>query len=156
MVLFDVSKYEVPDKKDVDMERTRHNVGIFLSAYLAARCRVGQPREPKITASFSMVPATHSNVNHAEAEMLLIQNEEAQEEFVYLHKLFFRGYSAIQHPFKPDITQRRKRIFHDRYISGYAIYYSAERNHISEDMTSQEASHALIQFASALELLEFK
>ncbi|HBI3722388.1 TPA: ArpU family transcriptional regulator, partial [Enterococcus faecalis] len=53
MVLFDVKKYETPDAKDVDMEQTKHNVSVFLSAYLAARCRVGQPREPKVTASFS-------------------------------------------------------------------------------------------------------
>ncbi|HBL1601993.1 TPA: ArpU family transcriptional regulator, partial [Enterococcus faecium] len=47
MVLFDVKKYETPSAKDVDMERTKHNVAVFLSAYLSARCRVGQPREPK-------------------------------------------------------------------------------------------------------------
>lgn len=52
MVLFDVKKYETPDAKDVDMEQTKHNVSVFLSAYLAARCRVGQPREPKVTVSF--------------------------------------------------------------------------------------------------------
>ena len=39
---------------------------------------------------------------------MLIQKEEAQEEFDYLHKLFVRGYSAIQHPHKPDVTERRK------------------------------------------------
>lgn len=41
MVLFDVKKYETPEAKDVDMERTKHNVAVFLSAYLSARCRVG-------------------------------------------------------------------------------------------------------------------
>lgn len=43
MVLFDVKKYETPEAKDVDMDRTKHNVGVFLSAYLSARCRIGQP-----------------------------------------------------------------------------------------------------------------
>lgn len=80
MVLFDVKKYETPDAKDVDMEQTKHNVSVFLSAYLAARCRVGQPREPKVTASFSLVPPSTAN-NTFEAEQMLIQKEEAQEEF---------------------------------------------------------------------------
>ena len=68
------------------MEQTKHNVSVFLSAYLAARCRVGQPREPKVTASFSLVPPSTAN-NVFEAEQMLIQKEEAQEEFDYLHKL---------------------------------------------------------------------
>ncbi|EMW5998695.1 TPA: ArpU family transcriptional regulator, partial [Enterococcus faecium] len=28
MVLFDVKKYETPSAKDVDMERTKHNVAV--------------------------------------------------------------------------------------------------------------------------------
>ena len=146
MVLFDVKKYETPDAKDVDMEQTKHNVSVFLSAYLAARCRVGQPREPKVTASFSLVPpSTANNVF-----------EEAQEEFDYLHKLFVRGYSAIQHPHKPDVTERRKRIFYDRYINGNPIYLAAQRNCISEESVKQESNMIIVQFASALELVAFK
>ena len=53
MVLFDVKKYETPSAKDVDMDLTKHNVGVFLSAYLSARCRVGQPREPKVLCKSS-------------------------------------------------------------------------------------------------------
>lgn len=155
MVLFDVKKYETPDAKDVDMEQTKHNVSVFLSAYLAARCRVGQPREPKVTASFSLVPPSTAN-NTFEAEQMLIQKEEAQEEFDYLHKLFVRGYSAIQHPHKPDITKRRKQIFYDRYIHGYSVNFTAERCHVSEELVKQESSVILIQFASALELVRFK
>ena len=156
MVLFDVSKYEMPAKENVDMERTKYNVGVFLGEYLASRSRVGQPREPKITSSFSLVPPTHSSVNHPEAEQLLIQNETAQEEFTYFHKLFVQGFSAVQHPFKPDITKRRKQIFYDRYIHGYSVNFTAERCHVSEELVKQESSVILIQFASALELVRFK
>lgn len=155
MVLFDVSKYETPSAKDVDMERTKHNVSVFLSAYLSARCRIGQPREPKVTASFSLVPPSTANSTF-EAEQMLIDKEEAQEEFIYLHKLFIRGYSAIQHPHKPDVTERRKRIFYDRYICGKAIFAVAERNHISEESVKQESNMIIVQFASALELVAFK
>lgn len=156
MALFDVSKYEMPAKENVDMERTKYNVGVFLGEYLASRSRVGQPREPKITSSFSLVPPTHSSVNHPEAEQLLIQNETAQEEFTYFHKLFVQGFSAVQHPFKPDITKRRKQIFYDRYIHGYSVNFTAERCHVSEELVKQESSVILIQFASALELVRFK
>lgn len=84
MVLFDVKKYETPEAKDVDMDRTKHNVGVFLSAYLSARCSIGQPREPKVTASYSLVPPSTAN-NTFEAERMMIEREEAQEEFEYLH-----------------------------------------------------------------------
>lgn len=94
MVLFDVKKYETPEVKDVDMERTKYNVAVFLSAYLSARCRAGQPREPKVTSSFSLVPPSTVNSTF-EAEQLLIDKEEAWEKFAYLHKLFIRGYASI-------------------------------------------------------------
>ena len=86
----------------------------------------------------------------------MIQKEEAWEEFEYLHNLFEKGFSVIQHPFKPEITQRRKTILYDRYILGYSIYVAAQRNHISEDLVSQDSTKSIVQFASALELLEFR
>ncbi len=155
MALFDVSKYEIPDPKNVDMDKTKHNVAVFLSAYQSARSRVGQPREPKVTSSFSLVPPSTRNANQGEAEQILIQNEEAQEEFTYLSDLFTKGFAAIQHPFKPDISQRRKGVFYDRYIKGMAIYLVAEKNHISEETVKQESITAIVQFASALELVIF-
>ena len=136
-------------------EKAKHNVGVFLSAYLSARCRVGQSREPKVTASYSLVPPSTVN-NVFEAERMLIDREEAQEEFEYLHKLFIRGYSAIQHPHKPDVTERRKKIFYDRYINGLSIYVTAQRNNTSEESVKLESNKIIIQFASALELVAFK
>jgi ArpU family phage transcriptional regulator len=155
MVLFDVSKYETPKPKDVDMEKTKHNVSVFLAAYLRARCRAGQPREPKVTSSFSLVPPSTAN-NTFEAEQLLIDKEEAWEEFAYLHKLFIRGYASIQHAHKPDITERRRKIFYDRYIHGNAVFGVAERTNLSEETVKQESNVIIIQFASALELVAFK
>lgn len=156
MALFDVTKYEVPDPKNVDIEKTKYNVSVFMAAYLSARCRVGEPREPQITSTFSIVPPTFSTENYAAAEELLIQKEEAINEFHKLHDLFERGFSAIQHPFKPEIAERRKKIFCQRYVNGLSVYLTAQRNHISEDLVSQESSKAIVQFASALELLEFR
>lgn len=83
MALFDVSKYETPSLENIDMERTKYNVGVFLLAYHSARTRVGQPREPKITSSLPMISPRFSNQNSAQAEEILIQNEDAKEEFFY-------------------------------------------------------------------------
>ncbi|MHC5215217.1 ArpU family phage packaging/lysis transcriptional regulator [Enterococcus sp. LJL128] len=156
MVLFDVSKYETPDPKDVNLDRTKYNVGVFMNAYLAARTRYGQPREPKLTSSFSLVPPASSGENNAEAEKILIENEEAREKFDYLHELFVLGFAAIQHPFKPEICDRRKKIFYNRYILGLSVYICSQQLHISEDLVSQDAALAIIQFADALELVEFR
>ncbi|MDT2830038.1 MULTISPECIES: ArpU family transcriptional regulator [Vagococcus] len=154
MALFDVKKYEVPDPKNVDIEKTKYNVGVFMQAYLSARSRVGQPREPKVTQSFSLIPPSTAN-NDFEAEQILIENEEAKEEFNYLHDLFIKGYASIQHPFKPEISERRKKIFYDRFILGKTIYLSAQRSFVSEETVKQESNIAIIQFSSALELVVF-
>ena len=66
------------------------------------------PAEGTKSNSFILFGSTINGQNTFEAEQMLIQKEEAQEEFDYLHKLFVRGYSAIQHPHKPDVTERRK------------------------------------------------
>ncbi len=154
MALFDVSKYEIPNPKNVDIEKTKANLGFFMTAYLAARCRVGQPREPKLTANFSPVPPSTVNNGHA-AEQMLIENEEAKEEFEELHNLFIKGYASIQHPFKPEITKRRKKVFYNRYILGKTIYATAQDIYVSEETVKQESTMGIIQFASALELVVF-
>ncbi|MEQ3452428.1 ArpU family transcriptional regulator [Enterococcus cecorum] len=155
MSLFDVTRYELPNANDVDLDETKYNIGVFLSAYFAARQRVGQPREPKLTASFSVIPP--STVKQSfEAESILISNEEAQEEFIHLHQLFIRGVAAVQHPFKPDIDKRRKNIFFKRFVNGMTIYECSMSLHISENLVKSESNVIIIQFASALELVAYK
>ena len=153
--MFDLAKYRLPAPKDVNLPATRQNVAVFLSAYLSSRCRVGQPREPRVTQSLSLFPPA-TNKTSFEAEQILIDNEEAQDEFNHLHQLFIKGYAAIQHPSNTDITERRKRIFFDRYIHGYSIYVTAQRSSISEDSVKQESNVIIIEFASALELIVMK
>ncbi len=153
---FNTAMYEQMDVKKVDLVETRRRLGVFLSAYLSARTRVGQPREPKITSSFSLVPPSFSNQNSAQAEDILIQNEDAKEEFYYLNDLFERGFSTVQHPFKPEISNRRKQVFYDRYILGKSIYVVAQSNHISEETVKQDSIAALVQFCEALGILVLK
>lgn len=153
MALFYVSEHEMLDPKKIDMKKTKYNVGVFLSAYLSARSRARQPREPKITSDFSLVPPGTVSQNQGEAESILIQKEEAWEEFEYLNNLFEKGFSAIQHQFKTEVTTRRKRIFYERYICGSTIYVTSQKMHISEDLVSRESATSIIQFASSLELI---
>ena len=102
-----------------------------------------------------MVPPSTANSDF-EAESILIDKEDAKEEFEYLNDLFIRGYSAIQHPSKPDVTVRRKKIFMDRYVFGKTIYETAKSNYVGEDVIKRESNKIMIQFASALELVAFK
>ena len=155
MPKFDLNKYKQVDKKEVDYPKTKDNLKTFLNAYFKARERVGQPREPKTTATLSIVPTTSGRISK-EAEDILIYNEQAKDEFLELHELFIRGYSAIQHPFKPDIAMRRKKIFMDRFVYGYPIFMVAERNHISEYLVSTESNEAIAQFCQELDIVEYK
>ncbi|CAI3505429.1 ArpU family transcriptional regulator [Enterococcus cecorum] len=155
MPKFDLNKYKKDNEKEVDYPKTKDNLKIFLNAYFKARERVGMPREPKITATLSEIPVSSGRVSK-EAEDILIYNEQAKEELLELHKLFIRGYSAIQHPFKPDIAMRRKKIFMDRFVYGYPIFMVAERNHISEYLVSTESNEAIAQFCQELDIVEYK
>lgn len=146
---FNLSEFQCPDSEEVDMRKTKKNVGMFLSAYLTYRQRVGQPREPKLTASFSLAPISSSGVSK-QAEDILIYNEEIKEKFLALHEQFVRGISNIDHPFKPEIALRRKKIFFDRYILGHSIYVTAQRNNISDESVNQDSKLGLIQFANAI------
>ena len=155
MPKFDLNKYKQVDKNEVDYPKTKDNLKIFLNAYFKARERVGMPREPKITATLSEIPVSSGRVSK-EAEDILIYNEQAKEEFLELHELFIRGYSAIQHPFKPDIAMRRKKIFMDRFVRGYSVYVTAQRSNVSEDLVTAESNEAIAQFCQELDIVEYK
>ncbi|MGC3648848.1 ArpU family transcriptional regulator, partial [Enterococcus faecium] len=76
--------------------------------------------------------------------------------FEYLHIMYVRAYSAIQHPQKPDVTERRKKIFYVRNINGLPIYVTAQRINTSEESVKLETNKIIIQFASSLDLVAFK
>ena len=67
---FDLNKYKQVDENEVDYHKTKDNLKIFLSAYFKARERVGQPREPKVTATLSEIPVSSGRVSR-EAEDIL-------------------------------------------------------------------------------------
>jgi hypothetical protein len=148
MAKFDINKYKEVSEKEVDMKKTKRNLGIFLNAYFKAR-------EPKVTATLSEIPVSSGRVSR-EAEDILIQNEQAKAEFLELHDLYIKGYSAIQVPFSAERTERRKKIFYDNMIRGYSQVKTALRHYTSEDSVQKEIRKAVIQFCNELDILEYK
>lgn len=152
---FDLSKYKVPDPKEVDWSVTKSNFEVFINAYKVSRERAGHPRLPKVTQSFSLVPLATTNKGSGQAEMLLIQREEVLEEFKELHELFVKGYSAISHA-KPEKSERRKKIFYLRFISGLQLQEIMDRLYIGRETASIESRTAMLQFCHELELTVLK
>lgn len=156
MSLFDVSKYEVPSNKDIDMLLTRKNFEIFIGAYKNSREKVGQPRVPKVTQSFSLIPPSTSGSNTGEAERILIQREDDMEEFRELHQLFAKGFAVISHPFKAEVTERRRQIFILRYLQGFTVNEILDLVPVSKDIVTDESKEAMLQFSYELKLVVSK
>ena len=155
MAGFDLNKYSQECEKKVDMKKTKKNLSIFLNAYFIARERAGQPREPKLSVTLSEVPVSSGRVSK-EAEDILIYNEQVKEEFLELHDLYIKGYSAIQVPFSAERTERRKKIFYDNMIRGYSQVKTALRHYTTEDSVQKEIRKAIIQFCQELDIVEYK
>lgn len=152
MALFDVSKYEVPSDNDIDMALTKKNFEVFLRAYKNSREKVGQPRVPKVTQSFSLIPPSTKNTNSGEAERLLIQREDDLAEFEELHQLFAKGFTAISHPIKVDVTERRRQIFILRYLQGYSVTEVLDLVPVGKDVVTYESKEAMLQFCHELQI----
>lgn len=153
MALFDVSKYQIPDNDDIDMTTTKNNFEAFLRAYKNSREKVGQPRIPKTTQSFSLIPPSTINNSSGEAERLLIQREEDLAEFNELHQLFAKGFAGISHPIKVDVTERRRQIFILRYLQGFSVNEILDLVPLGKDTVTDESKEAMVQFCFELQLI---
>lgn len=156
MALFDVKKYQTPKKDEVDLKATLKGFQTFIQAYQNSREKVGQPRMPKVTQGFSLVPPSTANMGSNGLENVLIQREDDQAEFQELHGLFLKGYASISHPFKPEVTERKRSIFFNRYILGLSVNEIADKIWMSRDVIIAESAEAVIQFSHALELVILK
>lgn len=153
MTLFDTSKYEIPCNETIDLALTKKNFEIFIGAYKSAREKVGQPRVPKVTPSYSLLPPSTAGGHIGEAERLLIQKEEDLAEFQALHQLFAKGFATVAHPFKVEVTERRRQIFVLRYLQGLTVNEIMERVAVSKDIVTDESKEALLQFSRELQLV---
>ncbi|WP_242703890.1 ArpU family transcriptional regulator [Enterococcus sp. 669A] len=152
---FNIAKYQKPDPDEIDWEVTRKNFSVFVNAYQISRERVGQTRMPRVTQSFSLIPPSTINQGCGQSEVLLIQHEDALEEFNELHNLFVQGYSAISHV-KPDKSERRRKIFFLRYFNNLTLKEISERIFFGRDVIIKESKEAMLQFCTELELVVYK
>lgn len=155
MTLFDIQKYQIPNLKDVDMKQTKKNFEIFMTAYGAAREKVGKSRMPSITQSYHMETANSDKESTSKAEGFLIEREKFMPEYKELHSIFGLGYLAISNPLKQDGTERRRQIFVLRYVYGIGIQEISERTYLGKTAIVEESQLALMQFCKATELLVY-
>ena len=111
MAKFDIEKYKQVDEKQIDYKQTKDNLEIFLNAYFKARERVGQPREPKTTATLSIVPTTSGRISR-EAEDILIYNEQAKKRIFRTKRLIHqRLFSYSNRIFRGANAKKKKDIY---------------------------------------------
>lgn len=153
MQLFDIRDYELPSYDEIDWKQTKHNVGIFISAYKTARERVGQPILPKLTSEYTLVNFESDSSSKIETNNSL---EIYQSEYERLHKYFVVGYSSIIHPYRPEITERRRKIFMLRYFYGLTVSNVSERIHYQKNIVVEDSKKTMLQFSCGLSLLVLK
>lgn len=152
-MVFDLEKYKNQQTSKADLKKAKQNLNVFFSAYKSSREKVGQPREPRITATWSEPPSQNKS-NTSQVESLVIRNEEDREEFKELHALYIKGMASILHTSREDITERRRKVFYKRFIKGLAIYQIALEVGYSEDTIGDDINEATVQFAKAIGILE--
>lgn len=149
MRLFDTEEYELPSFEKVDWHKTKIRTGIFLATYKISRERVCIRSIPSNSTTLSFIYDEKAFVLKNDLNI----DTERINEFVRLSDLFLLGYSAIMHPFKPDVTERRRKIFLFRYFYGLPIEIITERINYQKNIIVDESKVALIQFSNALDLL---
>lgn len=150
MRLFDISEYERPTMDQVCWSETKVNVGIFLSAYKIARERVGLSMLPKLSMSYTLTNEENQRVATNEE---LDPYESFRSTFLQLNDYFILGYSSIMHPYRPEVTERRRKIFMLRYVYGLSVSLVSERIHYQKNIIVDDSKESMIQFAQALDLL---
>ena len=80
----------------------------MLSSYLVSRERMGLTRMPPIHSTYSLLDQDIPEIKHSS---FVQENQQFKQEFLYFHHLFSLGLTAISHPYKPEITDRRRKIF---------------------------------------------
>lgn len=153
MRTFNSGKYELPDFTSIDWQKTKHNVGIFLSAYKTARERMGHKAYPKRAMDYSFITNESALVARNQE---LNDYEEYRDEFIRLTKLFIIGYTAIMHPYNPEMTERRRTIFMLKYLQGLSVIVIGERINYQKNIITDESKLAISQFAHPLSLIELK
>ena len=151
MSLFDVSKYEVPNDEDVDLVLTRKNFEIFIRAYKNSREKAGQPRVPKVTQSFSLIPPSTSNGVLEKPKECLFNVRMILQSFKscmnYSSKDLLLSHIHLDQKLQKDVDK-----FILRYLQGFTVSEILEMIHVSKDIVTDE-SKAMLQFSNEIKLV---
>ncbi|WP_366533601.1 transcriptional regulator, ArpU family protein (plasmid) [Carnobacterium maltaromaticum] len=153
MYLFDITEYEMPTYDKVEWAKTKHQVGIFLSAYKISRERNGFSALPKLTTEYTLMTI---EANEIQSTLKTEVHDFYKKEYVHLHRLFVVGYSSIVHPYRPEVTERRRKVFMLRYLYGLNVSTISERIHYQKNIVVDDSKKAMLQFSRSLNLLELK
>ncbi|WP_157456764.1 transcriptional regulator [Carnobacterium maltaromaticum] len=153
MYLFDIKEYEMPTYDKVEWAKTKHQVGIFLSAYKISRERNGFSSLPKLTAEYTLMTI---EANEIQSSQKIAYQDFYKKEYVHLHRLFVLGYSSIVHPYRPEVTERRRKVFMLRYLYGLNVSTISERIHYQKNIVVDDSKKTMLQFSRSLNLLELK
>lgn len=153
MYLFDITEYEMPTYDKVEWAKTKHQVGIFLAAYKISRERNGFSSLPKLTAEYTMMTI---EANEIQSSQKIDYQDFYKKEYVHLHRLFVLGYSSIVHPYRPEVTERRRKVFMLRYLYGLNVSTISERIHYQKNIVVDDSKKTMLQFSRSLNLLELK
>ena len=108
MWLFDVHQFELPEKEVIDWDKTKREIGSMLSSYLVSRERMGLTRMPPIHSTYSLLEQDIPEIKHSS---FVQENQQFKQEFLYFHRLFSLGLTAISHPYKPKFPIGDGRFF---------------------------------------------
>ncbi|EMF0094437.1 transcriptional regulator [Enterococcus hirae] len=145
MCLFDVQHYQIPEIEALDWGKTKEQLYLFIQSYVRARERIGLVRLPKLDQSFSLFTEEISFSTISKQNLYY-------QEYKTLHGLFILGYTSILHPCRPEITERRRRIFLLRYFYGLPILLVSERINYQRNVIIDESKQAVLQFTVALDI----
>lgn len=151
MSLFEVEAYQRPSFDTINWKETKTAVGIFLVQYKIARERVGLPVFPKRTGSYHLL---NEEQQHIATSIELAEVEPYQKEFLRFNQLFILGYSAIMHPYKSDVTDRRRTVFMLRYVYGLSIEAISEQIYYQKNCIIEDSKISLIAFSQALSIIQ--
>ena len=155
MTLFNIHKYQLPSLSDVNMKMTKKNFETFMTAYGAAREKVGESRLPKISQPFGAKSAAMHREQASDAEKFLIAKEQFMPEYRELHSIFGLGYLAISNPLRQGGTERRREIFMLRYVYGIGVQEISERTYLGKTAIVEECQQGFLQFCHATELIAY-
>ncbi|MCP0886946.1 ArpU family transcriptional regulator [Ligilactobacillus sp. WILCCON 0076] len=147
--LVDTSQYNINTKglygvnlslfREVDTEKTRQKADDLLLRYRSCLRIACAGYEPKVTATYSIEPITHSNVNHNRIDDNLILQEEARNVVDDILKAY------------NSLNADERALIYDKYLSkrrlvDYKIYI---KYNWSEATFYRELKKVLVMFAEA-------